>query len=81
MAKYKEPWEKTKKEYKAFRNEGINWSITTSGPGVWGKRKWGQRSVQLHRDSIERAIANGRSVPDKVLRDYPDLKRKAKKRR
>lgn len=77
---YKNPWELTKKEYTAFREEGINWRITSSGPGSWGKTKWRQRTVELHRGSIENAIARGRKVPAKVLRSYPDLRVKAARR-
>ena len=83
MANYREPWELTKRQYMAFREEGITdqiWRIKTSGPGSWGKRKWRQRSVELHKDSILRAIERGRAVPSRVLRDYPDLRRRANRR-
>ena len=74
MPEYKAPWEQTKRQYRAFRETGIDWKITTSGPGSWGKRKWRQRTTELHRGSIENALARGLPVPSKVLREYPGIK-------
>jgi len=74
MPKYTAPWEKTKRQYQAFREVGVNWTNTTSGPGYWGKRKWRQRSAELHRGSVEGALARRLPVPAKVLREYPDIR-------
>ncbi len=57
-----EPWRIPRARYIAYREEHPMF------PGLF-------ETVQIHRESVQEAIAIGKTIPTEVLRDYPEFKK------
>jgi hypothetical protein len=65
-----ELWKMTKAEYEAKHGKP-----KTKGPGA----TTGTGGFSSHKSAVEIALVRGLPVPDRVVDDYPDLKREYKK--
>lgn len=70
----KEPWQMTRSEYTAMRKK--------ENPQYYGERTpqtpeeiaRGPKPVDIHKAIVEQALKEGKTVPESVLSDYPDLR-------
>ncbi len=69
MAKDKPLHEMTQQEYHEWRVRGVDWSQMPQTPAWYRKR-----SPELHEQIVATAMAMGKPIPSKVLRQYPKLK-------
>ena len=79
----KEPWEMTKQEYLAMREQGLVGSKAQSPELYYGnlrpddsRRVWKGTMSKYHLEHIEQALKEGKPVPPEVLKDYPELGKK-----
>lgn len=73
VAPSKEPWQMTKAEFAAVVKEsGGSWPALYKRWGLWMEGA-DNFNANKHRLSIDRAIQEGKPVPQEVLGEYPDL--------
>lgn len=89
ISETKEPWAMTRDEFGqgATVNRGNNYISVDSGDGTsfvirsleTSKYTDADAIAKSHKDYIEKAIEQGKPVPDAVLKDYPELTKAAKR--
>lgn len=78
----KQPWQMTRAEMVAndMRRQILNQRgesyIPADDPNPKEQDYWARRFSSVHRSIVEQAVGEGRPVPENVLADYPDLRRR-----
>lgn len=66
----KEPWEMTRQEYIQDRSEAGKRSIMRIARTPEELERYGATPIDMHREAIDRALAEGKPVPSRVLDEY-----------
>ena len=69
----KQPWQMTKAEYLAAANRRLGGPFLPPGSGWGTETDFKMQASIAHRNFVEAAIAEGKSVPGAVMAEYPDL--------